>query len=223
MKQLFGFLVLIGAIALAIWCFRESDKPESQARDFAELRAKNERADAKAEMEKAAAGEPANAAEPVHEHQTRSEENPIANLPVRQTAAGRSLSSDQLNSFVAAQNDQKAREPEALAQAPSSNDSVTTVTNQGTEFQQFVALARQLAATKSLSNVRAETGDRSLALTPEAQGLADKAVALASPFLTPEQAQKLQELQSNPEAMGKLGLAASRLLGSKVARRSSDE
>jgi len=219
MKKLLGFLMLVGFACLAVWCFRESEKPEVQARDFVELREKNERLDAKSEEQKAAAEQDI-APEPVHERQAKTDENAIANLPVRQTAAGRSLSTEQLAYFVAAQNEQKAREPDASTEANLSETAApqqagpTTSTNRTVEFQEFITVAQQIAATKSLSDLRTENGG----LTPEAQAMADKAVALASQFLTPEQAEKLQELQSNTEAMRKLGRAASRVLGSKAAR-----
>jgi hypothetical protein len=214
MKKFLGVCILVGGIAGAVWCFNAADKPDAQARDFATVSEQNRRAAAKAEAQKAEAAEPE--PEPVRTQKIKADDSSIANLPVRQTAAGRSLSREELAFFVAAQNDQRAREPDATtkhpAAAPSTNASISTDSR---EFQDFIALARELAATKQLTP---DSAEGTHTLSPEAQALADKAVSVASQFLTPEQTQKLQDMESNPDAMRKLEKAAGRVLGSRAGQ-----
>jgi hypothetical protein len=221
MKKFVGVCLLVGGIVAAVWCFTAADRPEIQARDFAGIREQNEREAAQVEAEQPTEPEPAR--ESVHVEHTSIENTDIANLPVRQTSAGRSLSRDELEFFVAAENEQRAREPETAA-APSQANVIAQprpsadLTTQSAEFQEFVAMAQQLAATKSLSELRAQNSDGTTTLSPEAKALADRAVGIASQFLTPEQTQKLQDLESNPDAMRKLGKAASRVLGSRAGQ-----
>jgi hypothetical protein len=214
MKKFLGVCILAAGIAGAVWCFNAADKPNVQTSDFATVSEQNRRAEARAQAQKAEVAEPEPA--PLGVQKIKAEDSSIANLPVRQTAAGRSLSREELAFFVAAQNDQRAREPDTATEHPTASQSTnSSITTDSREFQDFIALARELAATKQLT---ADPGDGSRTLSPEAQALADKAVSVASQFLTPEQTQKLQDMESNPDAMRKLEKAAGRVLGSRAGR-----
>lgn len=214
MKKVLGVLILVGGVGAAVWCFTAGDKPEVQAKDFATESERNLQHDAREDARRAAQEQTLMETTP----RKHASDDKTATLPVSQTRVARNLSREELEFFVAAQNEEKARDGESTSSEERSTASSenkaqpASITTQSAEFQEFVAMARELAAAKSGSNLRVKNEDGSTSLSPEAKALADKAVAVASPFLTQEEAGKLQELESNPEAMQKLAKVAGRVL-----------